>query len=114
MASQAVNRDTAAMNEDRQLDSSEAIGLRIVQLRKALGFERANSFARFLGIETNTLGNYEVGLRRPSLEFAAKICGRTGITLDWLYWGSVVGLPVNLLQLLQSVDEADQGESKAG
>lgn len=76
-----------------------AIGERIVQTREALDMSAAD-FARFVGFSPQALSNYEVGLRRPNLDQAVQIVRRTGVTLDWIYFGVRAGLPMRIAMKL--------------
>lgn len=78
-------------NGERNTDL-RAIGARIVQTREAMEMSAAD-FAKFLGLGSNTLSNYEVGYRRPDLDKAILMVQKTGITLDWIYLGDRSGLP---------------------
>lgn len=72
-----------------------AIGERIIQTREALEMSAAD-FARFVGLSTQALSNYETGYRRPQLDQAVQIVRRTGVTLDWIYFGVRAGLPMRI------------------
>jgi len=76
-----------------------AIGERIVQTREALDMSAAD-FARFVGFTTQALSNYETGYRRPNLDQAVQIVRRTGVTLDWIYFGVRSGLPMRIAMKL--------------
>jgi len=80
----------------------EAIGKRIVRLRKALEWPTAIAFASFVDVSPQQLSNYEKGRARPDIDAGFRICQKTGVTLDWLYRGDVSGLSISLLQLLES------------
>lgn len=72
----------------------KAIGRRLKALRAALGYERNQTgFAKFLGFAQPTWANYEAGDRIPNLDAAHKIVEATGVTFDWIYRGTVAGLP---------------------
>ena len=94
------------VNTDNARDLN-AIGQRIVLLRRALGYG-PTEFAVFLDIGTNTLSNYETGRRRPDIDQAVNIVRRTGVTLDWLYRGEAAGLPHGLLVKINAA--LDRGE----
>lgn len=62
-------------------------------------------FATLVGISQPALNNYLKGLRRPDLDVAIAIQGKTGATLDWLYLGLRSGLPARLLELLPDLSD---------
>ncbi|MBB3996900.1 helix-turn-helix transcriptional regulator [Aureimonas pseudogalii] len=88
-----------------------AIGQRLIQTRAALGMSQAD-FARFLDFSTAALSNYETGLRRPNLDQAFVIVRRTGVTLDWIYFGDRSGLPLRLAEKIPN--EADEFAERTG
>jgi transcriptional regulator with XRE-family HTH domain len=87
------------------------IARRLVALREALGYSQSG-WARFLGILPSQQNNYEQGIRRVSLSVAQDIALKTDVTLDWIYFGSRSGLPLNLLPLLTDLS-AEQPRQRA-
>lgn len=83
-----------------------AIGERIIQTREALDMSAAD-FARFVGFSTQALSNYETGYRRPQLDQAVQIVRRTGVTLDWIYFGLRSGLPMRIAAKLPPESASD-------
>jgi transcriptional regulator with XRE-family HTH domain len=82
-------------------ESVEAIAERLKATREAMGFNQAQ-WCRLVGIETAAWNNYEIGLRRISIDQAIKVCQATGVTTDWIYRGLMsAGLPVNVQTALQ-------------
>ena len=76
-------------------------------------------FARWLGINKQTWGNYEKSGLRPGIDEAQKIAKRTGVTLDWIYMGDPRFLPLSLggrleesLLALASGDQSPQSERR--
>jgi|GEM_PF-2776683 len=85
---------------DNQAAKPEAIGRRIILLRKALGYESATAFAAYLGVSPQKLWNWESGNARPDVSGGLNICNRTGVTLDWLFRDMGTTLPKNMFDLL--------------
>lgn len=73
--------------------------MRIDALMKALDLKQVE-FANLVGISQPALNNYLKALRRPDIDVAIAIQGRTGATLDWIYLGDRSGLPVRLAIVL--------------
>lgn len=72
-----------------------AIASRLKATREALGLEQSE-FADRAKIARNTYNQWEKGRGRPQLEGAMKLCEAYNLTLDWIYYGSLDGLPLNL------------------
>lgn len=104
---QTSAKQYAAMAELFSATDLRAIGERIIQTREALEMTQAD-FARFTGISTQSLSNYEVGFRRPQLDQAVQIVRKTGVTLDWIYFGVSSGLPMRIASKIPGVVEQDR------
>lgn len=76
-------------------EHQQAVARRMRWLRAAKGFwdkpwsewEKHNG-----GVDYKTWLNWEAGTRMPSLPEAAKVCGATGVSLNWIFneqWGDV-------------------------
>ena len=76
-----------------------AISSRIILVRSTHKMSQ-DSFARSVGMNRSTLGNYETGYNRPRIDHAAAICKRYNLTLDWLYLGEEGGMRWNDLLFL--------------
>jgi DNA-binding XRE family transcriptional regulator len=88
----------------RPLDprSLEAIGQRLLLSREALGYgdRRQSAFAREISIDPPRYNNWERGNARISIDGAIALCGRFGLTLDWIYLGDRSGLPARIAEQL--------------
>ncbi len=79
------------------------IGDRLRSLRIVLGYEKnQNGFAERMGMTPQSWNNYETGKRRPELDKAMLIRKNSGATLDWIYEGSLAGLPFDLAEKLSA------------
>ena len=76
-----------------------AIADRLVATREALEL-RPVDVCRRLGVEANTLSQWESGDRRPNLDDMIRYCAEFRVTLDWIYLGDPSGLPLALAQKL--------------
>lgn len=79
----------------------EEIGSRLRRLRRARGFTVAE-FAKLHGWNPTQLTNWETGHRRITIDAAAQLRERYGVTLDWIYLGSEAALPQNVARDLAS------------
>ena len=79
----------------------DAIAGRLVMLRSAMGMSQ-REFADAAGIATNTYNQYEKAKSRPELDKAILICDRFQVTLDWLYFGEIAGLPYHVTERLRA------------
>jgi transcriptional regulator with XRE-family HTH domain len=80
-------------------DDAAHIGSRLRKLRKSLGLTQTD-LAEKLGITQSAWTQYETGTRKISIEVAAVVSRRFGVTLDWIYLGDPSGLPMRLAALL--------------
>lgn len=85
------------------------VGQRLKQLRLAYGW-RQKRMAKHTGISPPSWSKYESGQELMSVYHAAVIECRTGATLDWIYVGKVDAMPVGLLNRINQVGEADNGD----
>lgn len=82
-----------------------AIAERLRSLRETVNVGNQRAFAEFLGISAQAWNNYEKAGRRISLDEALKVVRRTGVTLDWIYFGDERGLPLELATALRKLDK---------
>ena len=63
-------------------------------------------FAKFFGINQNTIGRYERGERTPDAEFIFELCRRTGVNLRWFILGEgpVYDSEINAKQNKENID----------
>ena len=93
-------------------DHPKIIGQRLVALRKAFNMRQVD-FAKWCGISTPALANYEVGDRRPEINQMAKIRDKTGITYEFLLHGDIRGVPVEVADNVRAaLREIDDDQSK--
>lgn len=79
--------------------SLEAIARRLERTRTALGLSQSE-FADKAGIARNTYNQWEKGKGRPQLDGAIALCHAYHLTLDWIYFGEVSGLPYQIASRL--------------
>jgi transcriptional regulator with XRE-family HTH domain len=77
--------------------SKAAIGARLKQVRHALNLTQ-EEIAKSIGSPQGTWGQYEAGMRRPSIAVASRLYDRYRISLDFIYLGDPRGLPFDLDQ----------------
>ena len=82
-------------------DVKQQIGLRLRAARLALGYPEMLAFANTLGIEDTALGNYERGERLADVLVMARLFDRHGVTLEWIYNGSLRGMDRDLQDALE-------------
>ena len=80
--------------------SKTAIGNRLVLTREVMGLA-AKDFAAAADIAPSTYSNYEIGLKRPSVDNALGLCEQHELTLDWIYRGDPDGLPMDLRRAIR-------------
>jgi transcriptional regulator with XRE-family HTH domain len=78
------------------------VGPRIAAVREELGFNQTQ-MAKFLGVHRSRYAQWEAGRHLPRDELAIlRLCEMTDVTLDWLYRGSLAGMPSALGLRLES------------
>ena len=75
-------------------------GLRLKAARLALDVERQDVFAAALGVSPTAYGNYELGKRLPDAAMLVRLLAKSGIGADWVYAGSLAGVPFDIAQIL--------------
>lgn len=87
-------------------ESNEAIGKRLEITRLALGYRKQTAIVAALGSNFSAAlwNNWERGRDRPSLDLANMLCRRFQLTLDWIYRGDRGGLPLRLIQEIETVE----------
>lgn len=79
-------------------DQIAIIGLRLRAAREAIDDLDQKPAAISVNVAPNTWNQWENG-KRPADPFAmARFCNQYGVTMDWIYRGSMVGLPASLRQ----------------
>ena len=68
-------------------------GLRLKAVRLTLGFDRQDTFAAKLGCTTTRYNNWETGARFPAPDAMVRILQLFGIGPDFIYGGSMRGIP---------------------
>jgi DNA-binding XRE family transcriptional regulator len=77
--------------------SPEAIGHRLKLVRNALGLTQ-EQIAESIASPQGTWGQYEAGMRKPSVAVASRLYDRYRISLDYIYLGDASNLPFDLGQ----------------
>ena len=81
----------------------EVIGARLKALRLALGYDRANSFCRFVDVSDRAWSHYENGRRLITVKDGIKLVIKTDVTLSWIYLGWEHTLPVHVAEKLRGL-----------
>jgi transcriptional regulator with XRE-family HTH domain len=93
-------------------DSRAAVMARLTVTREAYGWSQAE-MCRRLGITPQSWSHYEK-LRVPvPTHVAANVCRQTGVTLDWVYFGSEALLPQIVVRYIQATIERNRRERRA-
>lgn len=65
------------------------------------------------GVTVSAVNNWISGYNLPRVPEMVRLCSQTGITLDWLYRGSLSGMDAKLgMRLARIAGENDQASSK--
>jgi DNA-binding XRE family transcriptional regulator len=82
----AVDDHDAVGLKSGVLDTSKALGRRLIATRLALGLSAAD-LCRRIDCKPNRWSQYETGERRITLEIADRLCAEFRLSLDWIYRG---------------------------
>jgi ribosome-binding protein aMBF1 (putative translation factor) len=93
----AIDEPARVGLESDVLDTSKALGKRLVATREALGLSAAD-LCRRIDCKPNRWSQYETGERRITLEIADRLCEEFRLSLDWIYRGDPSALS-NTLRL---------------
>jgi len=77
--------------------------LRVTRLALKLTQRR---LCELTGLSTSAWNNAETGDSRIGVDSAILLCQATGVTLDWIYRGSRVGLPVEISVAISQIESA--------
>lgn len=84
------------MTEPQNPESIEAIAYRLELTHAAIGGVNQAAFATSIGVSPQGWTNYIKARERISVDAANRMCRRYGVTLDWIFRGSMYGLPPDL------------------
>lgn len=103
------------MRQELPDTSPEAIGQRMAAVREARGLHQA-AMARALDHSPQRYGSYERGRTVPPPDVLARFWQLTGATSDYVLFGSMAGMPMELVSMLQrQQQEGDaRGRKSAG
>jgi DNA-binding XRE family transcriptional regulator len=91
----AVDDPDAVGLKSGVLDTSKALGRRLIATRLALGLSAAD-LCRRIDCKPNRWSQYETGERRITLEIADRLCQEFRLSLDWIYRGDPSALSNSL------------------
>lgn len=80
--------------------SGEAIGKRLVAVREARGYLQG-FLVQLLDTSQQRWSNYEKGNRVLPNDLLYKFCKVTGATTDFVLFGEMSGMPMDLVQILR-------------
>ena len=93
-------------DKDRNPMSQYAVGLRLRDLRLALGYTQ-EFMADLVGLSSPSgWTNYELGNTMIPPDKAAKVCILSGCNFNFIYAGEIAGLPHNLMVQIRSHKKA--------
>lgn len=92
MDSTKENKKKIKARELFSLSTSEAFGVRLKQLREAVGITQAELAAE-LGVSRGSIGYYENNERTPDIEFLSTVAQKFDVTYDYLLGESVSAIP---------------------
>ncbi len=98
MAKLGVRADDDAMLAERATRLAE-MAVRLRTTRLALKLTQAR-LCRLAGINPQAWNHAEIGRARLGLDSALRLCDQTGLTLDWIYRGLKVGLPLEIAEAI--------------
>lgn len=95
--------------------SKQAVGRRLQILRRARDDESAKDISSAVNVQPNTWHYWEIGKNMADVWAMTRVADLTGVTLDYIYMGSVSSLPQGLAAkirmaaaILSTDDQGDQ------
>lgn len=88
------------------------IGKRLVTLREIHGIT-ANKLSKDISVDPSTINKIEKGTAKPSIDLLFKICNYFGISLAEFFDEKASELPLDLLQLIETVKKLNSEERKS-
>ncbi len=92
MDSTKENKKKIKARELFSMSASEAFGIRLKQLREAVGITQADLAAE-LGVSRGSIGYYENKERTPDIEFLSAVAQKFDVTYNYLLGESVSAIP---------------------
>lgn len=89
-----------------------SIARRIKLTREALGLSQAE-ICRRTGITPPAWNNYEMARGRPDLDPAFAISRVTGVSLDWIYFGTERLLPAAVVEGIRRIEDEAAKKTKS-
>lgn len=93
-------------SEQQQPHSPQAIGARIRHIRRVFNLTQKQA-GEICGTGHSTIGNWELGLQKPTIAQAQRLGDRLGLTLDYIFLGRLGSVPLDIAQRL-----ADQNSQR--
>jgi transcriptional regulator with XRE-family HTH domain len=72
------------------------VGKRIKAIMEAFGIPSYPKMGEICGTTKSNVGNWRSGYALPRVPQMIQLCERTGVTLDWIYRGSVHNMDTKL------------------
>ena len=95
------------MTDSAKTGKNDAAAERLKAVRTYFKLSQAD-FAKRAGIAKTTYNNFETGVQRPSLNAAMRLREVYGISLDFIYCGSLDTLPHKIAVALSSKPSASE------
>jgi transcriptional regulator with XRE-family HTH domain len=86
------------MSTDASTEGLQQIGERLRLLRLAAGYSNQVEYADALNVSPQRYNHWERGRRLPDLWAIGRICAMTGATADWIFFGVVGAMPIDLMR----------------
>lgn len=97
-----------AASEQQEPHSPQAIGARVRHIRRAFKLTQKKT-GEICGTGHSTIGNWELGLQKPTIAQAQRLADRLGLTLDYIFLGRLGGVPLDTAQRLADLDTQRHG-----
>jgi len=88
------------------------VGRRITMVRTVKGFG-LRPFARHMEVDHTKLNHWEKGTHYPDISFVAALHQRFGVTADWIYFGEIAGVPLQLAEQFRAAEKAAEEKDRA-
>jgi transcriptional regulator with XRE-family HTH domain len=83
------------------------VGIRLAAIREASGLS-SGDFARTVDIDPSSYSKIELGKKSLNADMGFRVAERWGVSMDFLYRGSLNGLPENILNSLRQIENSSR------
>lgn len=104
VSSRASSMRCMSDREDMPKIDLANVGLRLAAIRSASGLT-SGDFAKTVDIDPSSYSKIELGKKPLNVDMGFRVAERWGVSMDFLYRGSLNGLPDNIMASLRDAEK---------